>query len=266
MVKRVAILTAVVTISLTIFALAFNKNYRYVNLLLIGAHRYPTGEPIEHQVIFRIDPQTILSALSHGQADVFLPAPVNPIYNNVPPLQAPPSHSWKQQDFLRVADSVHQYVWNEPLKEYHLYSMSFTLPRCTDLARFDDAGFAFYQRQGDWYYLVHDIGIDLQFGYVYAGDNNGYYTGSWKDIDLSKAVIQTAEQALSVAEQNGGRDSRLAASEEHECFITINLPQNLYEHKSWTWQVTYWINSGASSIYEAVIDPLTGRVQVLTGR
>ncbi len=262
MIKKISIPTFITITVLVIGAFLFNTYHFYTYLLLTNTREYPTGWPAENLVVYKINPGTILASLDEGKTDVFIPAPENPIYDNVPPLELSSPLSWNQEDFLKVAGALHQYVWKESLNSFHLYSMSFTTPRCKDISQLDGAGFKFYQRRENWYYLVHDINIDLQLGYVYAGDTNGYYTGRWKDIDLDQAAIHTAGQALLIAEQNGGRAARLAVRESQECQASVDFPPSAYEHTDWKWEVTYWINHGTSVLFKIAIDPFSGNYEI----
>jgi hypothetical protein len=186
-----------------------------------------------------------------------MPALKNPMYDeDVELLWTPGSLAWGADDYLKVADALHQATWNEPLKNWNLYSASFDLFQCADISRIDNAAFGFYQRQGNWYYLVHTMTIDLGYGLVYAGDANGYYTGRWKDISFDKAVVDKPDEALLIAEQNGSEKARLSLVDKDDCSINIFLAPFVLDQKNWGWRVTY--ESGKSFIYDVVIDPYTG--------
>jgi len=264
--KRTVVLPLVLLFGIIAAGLAINRNYFYVYLLAVSAPKYPTGEIIDNLVVYQIDPETILTSLEEGNSSVFLPATKNPIYEDVAPLTPISFFRWSQEDSLQVANALHQFVWGEPLNDWRLYSAGFTIPQCKDITKINGAGFRHYQRQKDWYFVVHDINIDLEYGYVYAGDNNGYYTGKWEDIDVSQSAVKSADQALHIAEDNGGEEARLVLSDDQECHISIFLsPHALFDRTwdGWGWEVTYWTKDGSLLLYGIIIDPYTGKYEIL---
>jgi hypothetical protein len=246
-----------VLVMAVVMAFAINSNYSYLFLLLTNTGKYPTGLPLENMVIYQFDPQTVLISLDQGKTDAFFTAQKNPIYDDVQPLAPVASFAWSQEDSLRVANAIHQIIWKESLEQWHLYSLGFRIPQCNDISRINGAGFQFYKRQPKWYYLIHDINLDLEYGYVYAGDNNGHYTGRWKDIDLATSTVNTFDKALQIAEEKGGQDARLALNGNQKCSISIQYPIGTYVPSKRVWDITYWIDDGASSIYKILIDPFT---------
>lgn len=245
-------------------ALAINSNYVYLSLLLTNTQKYPTGLPLENMVIYQFDPQTVLTSLDQGKTDVFVSAQKNPIYDDVQPLAQVASFDWSQEDSFRVANAFHQFVWKESLAQWYLYSLSFTIPQCDDVSRISGVGFKFYKRQPNWYYLIHNINLDLEYGFVYAGDNNGYYTGGWKDVDLIKSTVTTFDKALLIAEERGGQDARLALNSNQKCHIIAQYPIGTYVPSKLVWDITYWVNDGTSSIYKIEIDPFTSDYEIIS--
>jgi len=247
-------------ISIIIVGLVVHKIYLYIYVLQ-DASEYPSGAK-DNMVIYSINSETILASIDHENANIFMPALKNPIYDeDVELLWTPGSLAWGSEDYLKVADVLHQATWNEHLKNWKLYSASYDLFQCADVTRIDNAAFGFYQRKGNWYFLVHNMTIDLGYGLVYAGDDNGYYTGKWKDIDLDKAIIDKADKALLIAEQNGGKETRLSLVGSHDCSINIFLAPFVLNKKNWGWKVTY--SSGEESVYEMIIEPYTGKFDIL---
>jgi hypothetical protein len=246
-------------------AFSINNNYVYLSLLLTNTEKYPTGLPLENMVIYQFDPQTVLISLDQGKTDVFFSAQKNPLYDDVQPLAPISSFAWSQEDSLRVANALHQLIWKEPLEQWHLYSLGFTIPQCNDISRINGAGFQFYKRQPQWYYLVHDINLDLQYGYIYAGDHDGHYTGRWKDIGLANSKVNTFDKALQIAEENGGKNARLALNGNQKCYISIQYPIGTYVPSKWVWDITYRITDRTSSIFKILIDPFTSDYDILAG-
>jgi hypothetical protein len=253
-------LSIVLAISIIIVSAIAYKIYLYIYVLR-DAPEYPT-EVMNDMVTYTIDPQTILNALEQGDSDVFMTALESPIYDNVPLLWTPGSFSWDQDDYQQVANALHQFVWSESLNDWHLYFAHFNTAQCDDAFRTDGASFGFYQRQQNSYYTVHNIVIDLNYGYVYAGNDDGYYTGTWKDIELEKVQVNSLDKALVIAEQTGGQDVRLAIADSKKCNIDIFFAPFTSNDADWGWRVTYW-QDVSTSVYGIVIDPYTGGHRIL---
>ncbi len=233
---------------------------------------YPT-EALDNEVVYSINPETILASIGQSETDMFQPAPI--LSNeDIPPKWSAGSFSFDQNDLLMIIDALHQFVWKESLKDWKLIRASFLLDQCQDMsAGFDYASMFFYQHMKDDYgdkYLVHGLKVNLAAGEVSAGDRTFDYTGNWKSLDLDKVKIHSADLALSTAEEYGGRTSRL---EIPECSrIDIFLAHERFEHSflsrpfdryDYGWDVTYWSNA-ANLIFEIVIDPYTGDYKILT--
>ncbi len=267
--KKTIISRVILVIGITVIGIIVYKNYFYFYLLLSDTPKYPTGQPLENMDVYKIDPETISTSLDQGKTDVFMSTDKNPIYDNVPPLDRPGSSFLVQGDYQKIVNALHQFVWKESLKDWHLYSTGLAIAQCKDISQVNSVGFQFYQRQSDWYYVVHAMTIDLEYGYVYAGDNNGHYTGQWKDIDLNNVMVNSFDKAMLIAEQNGGEEARLAVKEDQKCTISINLsPQALFDSSwpGWGWEITYWTDDGASLLFGIIIDPYTGNYKILKSK
>lgn len=257
--KKTIISRTALVIGIIIAGIALHKIYLYVYVLQ-DASEYPSG--VKNDIAtYTINPETILTSLDQGKTDIFLPALKSPIYDDVPILWAPGSFPWGQEDYLKIANSLHQFVWKESLEDWYLYSADFGILQCRDISRIDSADFGFYQRQGNWYYIVHNMAIGLGYGYVYAGNDNGYYKGKWKDIDLDKVVVNSANKALQLAEQNGGQEARLAVKDDPECHISIFFAPFVLDQADWGWRVIY--KRGTLFMYGIIIDPYSGKYEIL---
>jgi hypothetical protein len=256
--KKWSIIIALIA-SIIIVVLGLRKIYLY-GFVVAGAQKYPSGV-MQDLAIYAIDPENILAELDQGSANVFMPALQNPIYDDIPPVWQPGSFSWSQEDHLKVATALHEYNWNEGLDEWKLYSLDFSILDCEDISRIDHASFGFYQRDGDWYYSMHNMTIDLEYGLVYAGNDNGYYSGNWKDFDFDNSIVNTANEILFLGEQNGGEQARLKMINDPDCQVNIFFAPFVQEEDNWGWKVTYKL--GNSFIYGITIDPYTGKYQIL---
>lgn len=249
----------ILVVGVVVACIALYKIYTYL-FFLQEAHEYPSEVKYD-MVIYSIDPETILSSIDQGENEVFKPPLKDPINDNVTQLWPPGHFAWGSEDFEKVANSLHQTVWNETLKAWKLFSANFSILQCADVNRIDEASFVFYQSRGNWYHLVHSMTIDLEYGFVYAGNDNGYYTGKWKDLDLDKAVVNTANEAVQIAEQSGGEKIRFGLIDNQECSINIFFANFVIDQQNWGWRVIY--RKGISFAYGVVIDPYTGNYEIL---
>ena len=71
---------------------------------------------MDNLVVYKIDPEIILTSLQHKKIDVFMPATSNPLYDDVP-LQWPAgSLPWNQEDYINIANALHKHVWKDSLE------------------------------------------------------------------------------------------------------------------------------------------------------
>jgi hypothetical protein len=204
---------------------------------------------------FDIDSSTILEALAQGKKDVFTERKETPAEESTARREEPVN--WSQADYFRVANALHQFTWNEPLDSMNLYSMYFSLS-C------DEAENGFQYTQLRFYRVIETdkgearinrgIEIDPRTDYAAAWEAEYYPNLSkWKPIDLSKVEI-TADQALQIAENDGGRDKRIAAG--NECYITIVMSTDTIHYRGWTIDYS---NADYADVFYDEIDPVTGK-------
>ncbi|HLO18306.1 MAG TPA: hypothetical protein VK206_25970 [Anaerolineales bacterium] len=217
---------------------------------------------LDETTVYTINPETILASITHGETDIFVLAPPRSD-EEVVQMWSPGSFSWNQEDYLSIANALHQFVWKEPLDGWQIIRASFWMDQCQDMRdRFDTGLFYFYQRQKGSY-VVHNIWITPLYSEVETREIIYGYTGKWKSIDLDDVKINSADMALQIAEDSGGIDARKAANEEcsrvyidlvpYTKYDLLSHPFNLYD---WGWGVRYWLND--SSDFEVTIDPYTG--------
>lgn len=77
----------------------------------------------------------------------------------------------------------------------------------------------------------------------------------WKYINLDKLKV-TAEEALEIAENNGGQQARLTI--KNRCRINLLLGP----YPSPNWWISYSQNISAKEIFEMKIDAYTGKFDV----
>jgi len=258
-----AIIRGIVSLVLIIGIIAFS-HYRF-----FYTPEYPEGVLFDSKV-YLIDPQTILTSLDREGTRVFLSAPPEP-EDGWPQLWPSGSFAWNQEDYLKIADALHQLIWNESLEDWHLIRADFDIDQCQDIwGRIDSARLSFYQRR-EGQIGVHGFRINPLHGYVEAGCEYSRYEGwATSTIDLDHVKINNVNAALSVAEEDGGREAR--SSVKNECRVTLLLSPDRIEYDvlshpftryGWGWSVIYWPNiSNADPIFEITIDPYTGKHEI----
>ena len=184
-----------------------------------------------------------------------------------PDIPALPSNSilWKGEDYLAIAEAVHEQEWGEPLAKWYLYSLKFSIGGCQQVEEgIASAEAIYYQRQGD-YYVTHGMWINPLFNEVIVGENYYPYSGKWTPIELDKLLVKTPSEALELAEARGGRNAREKQGEDG-CYISIYLnpdspfpsfttdPFKLF---GLNWEIEYRGDNG--NIFTDSIDPYTGK-------
>jgi hypothetical protein len=202
---------------------------------------------------YRINPETILASLDRGETNVFMPESATP---ESPVLET--AVSWRQSDYLEIADALHQFVWKETLDSWNLYNIELDAVCQDNPNGFGVGDLVFFKSardNGETKYSTRELLITPQYGDVSwgGGANFPYPIFGWKSINLSLFKV-TAEDALKIAEENGGRIARLSV--QNECRIVVSMNSNAYTG----WRVIYFPNSGGLRIFEKQIDPYTGRV------
>lgn len=150
-----------------------------------------------------MDASTALEALARGNPDVFIPI----AEDETIPEPSGVVVQWDQADYFALANALHEFAWGESLEGWQFYQAMFRL-QCDQVARGPQfALLEFYKSVlvGDGSKRIHHL-IDIA-----PEDNRAYFTEfeyypeliSWPSIDLSDVKV-TAEEALQIAEANGG--------------------------------------------------------------
>ena len=241
-------LTKVVAIFIVIFGIAIIYVF---DPFIEQVQRYPSylGKDTGY---YKIDPDNILTSLDFGGAKAFVPeatSPENPIYEEF--------FSWNQSDYTKIVTALHEYVWNEGLDDWKLYYMYFDTPCHDNLIGFELGKYYYFKttfQYGRISYAGRGFLITPQYGDVEwgSGPNYPHPIQGWKSVDLNKVKI-TAEEALKIAEQNGGKETRLSV--KNECKITAKLSG----YSGWKMFI-YRYDTG-SSIFSIEIDPSTGKMK-----
>jgi hypothetical protein len=205
--------------------------------------------------LFRIDSGMILTSLNQGDTDVFLPDTRSMDDRLDGPILYIEPIRWGQSDHLKLVNTLNQYVWKDSLDNWKLFSIIF-LTDCQDnLSGLQRGDFRYFKTTlygGKITDTWREFETAPQYLFVAWGGGAKFAHPLFgrKNIDLRRLMV-TAEDALKIAEEHGGRDARLRA--QNQCDIYLSLaPEGL--KKGW------WISYNTSDNFEIQIDPYTGEV------
>ncbi len=177
---------------------------------------------------YKINPETILTSLESGDTNVFLPLLKDPqdITEDVTDMDI----NWTQPDFLRIASTLGQSIWNDPmdLKNWNVYYISFG-GSCSDPVGFFSATITYFKTEGTAY-TTRFIEINPYLGYVGWGDGETYpkpIRQKWNNVDLSGAKF-TADDVLRIVSEDAKKRFQLT---DH-CGGLMATPQNS-DPKNW---------------------------------
>jgi hypothetical protein len=256
--KRLLWIVPLSTLVVVILIIIVN-NALYLNLSPYKVPNFPVGG-FEKQVTYAIDPATILTSLDRGETDLFMPISHKSVDSQLP--------VWNQQDHLRIANALHQFVWKESLEDWDLYDATFWVTQRADKFVGIDNAYLVYFRHKDNGYIVHSISIDLIGAEVQTGESL-YQVQGWKGFKLSELTINSVDQILAISAENSGRDA--CSAEKNECRIRVSLGSYLaaYDFLSiplyryeWNWAISYYDKNG-DTIFRMTVDPNSGKHKIL---
>jgi hypothetical protein len=217
-----------------------------------GVQHYPSHLGLDRGY-YKINPEIILTSLDNGETKVFTPettSPENPIFDKY--------FSWGQSDYTRIIAALHEFVWDESLNDWRLYNMYFGTPCHDKLSGFELGKYYYFKtifhKSGQIGYAGRGYLVTPQYGDVEwgSGPNYPHPVIGWKSVNINKVKI-TAEEALAIAEQNGGKEARLLVN--NECNITTQLSG--YSG----WRIFIYRNDTGASIFRMEVDPSTGKAK-----
>jgi hypothetical protein len=204
---------------------------------------------------YGIDVQTILQSLDRGDTEVFTPqVATQEVISEIPPVQ------WSQKDYFQVAQALHEFVWQEPLDNWRLNRVFFRLscedaafgPQFMALDMFKAAQFDEMDSRIERYLYIEPWLNQVKWSEV------EYYPAQFHRLALDPAQIRIlAEDALEIAEGNGGREARLRA--EKACDISGSITPGVREGN---WWVSYTGESWVT-LFDIIIDAQTGDYEVI---
>ncbi|MBE7436690.1 MAG: hypothetical protein HS100_22435 [Anaerolineales bacterium] len=212
---------------------------------------YPTQGANSNSVDYLIAPDTILSTLSQGDSNVFFPVKATPGTND--DILPDGSFSWTQADYLKIVAALSQHAWGDQLEGWELYSLDFDR-NCRNLnVGFDSFKATYYKEitiNSEERYITRQIDIFPLAKLVSWRDGADYphsFLKPWHANDY-KNFNFTADQALRIAEENGGTDARLKANNECRILVSIN------QRNQNKWSVTYY----PLVSFQVLINPYNG--------
>jgi hypothetical protein len=221
--------------------------------------RYPTTiSSLGDTGNYMIDPETILESLDRGETNVFMPEIATPEFYTPPDGG---TYSWSQADYWEIASALHQFVWGESVDDWSLFRMMFYTNCADNLRGFAIGDFVYFKPVlNHWTirYTAREIVIHPLVNSISWGGNRNYPRPllGWKSVDLKKLTV-TADDAIQIAEENGGRDARLSV--ENKCSIDLSVGFN---PRGDGWSVDYAQTDG-TPIFGIEIDPYTGEYKII---
>ena len=228
----------------------------YISVFLIAGSDIRPVIMSESEGYYTIDPDTILEDLAQGKNNVFTPQIATP---EVSSLTSDTPVQWTQADYYRIAQALHEFVWSEPIEGWSLEKMLYKLD-CSDVSSGPQlAHFKYFQivhNREEESRFMHDIWIQPNENTIIWRDVEKY-PNAWdkRSIALEKLKI-SAEDALRVAEKNGGSGARIDV--ENDCIVYLSLVAGANRNR---WHVSYSGESD-SDLPDIYIDPVTGKYDI----
>jgi hypothetical protein len=205
--------------------------------------------------VYAFDSQTVLQSMAQGKMNVFTLQSATP---ESPQPDLPPVR-WSQSDFYRIAQALHESIWREPIEGWKLNQILFRV-KCVDAPLGPQfVGFKMFKTA-----RIREANSRLERNvYVEPRQNQAGWTGieyyperfRWSSLDLAQVKIP-AEQALQIAESQGGRETRLAV--ENKCEIFGSLVAGVRNND---WQISY-SGERLALLFEINVDEQTGEYKI----
>ena len=231
----------------------------FCGLLIIQlGSEYQIGQELldASEEAYQFDPNTILSG--EGKSTLFVPVPFPEEFSESAEMPV----IWKQEEYFHVVKLLMKTVWNEQIEDWRLNIIT-TRMDCTDFVSgqviMRGMSIKFFREVPSPGHKVRkdlDISISPSDGIirVYKGE---YYPYEILDyIEWSNFLI-SAEQAIIIAEQNGGAVVRTALS--NNCGITARITAGREKDD---WRV-YYEPINKPSVFEIAVDERTGKHRIL---
>ncbi|RME58704.1 hypothetical protein D6779_05910 [Candidatus Parcubacteria bacterium] len=226
-----------------------------LTVLQFGSESFSREELIDaSEEAYRFDPRAILASDS-SEDNVFVQIPFSERF----PESMFTTVGWQQEDYFRATDLFMKHVLSEDRASWRVIDISSVL-LCSDYIGVPNLTIRMQKKvssAGENHRSMIHVNIMPQPGIIeilkreYAPDEGGYRTIAWDD------VVIPAEQALLIAEQNGGAVVRQALG--NQCRITISLTAGIQKNDWWI----YYEPLNEPSVFEIAVDEKTGKYRVL---
>ncbi|PWH12833.1 MAG: hypothetical protein DDG60_11575 [Anaerolineae bacterium] len=224
-------------------------------VLQFGSESFSREELIDaSKEAYRFDPQTILTR-NVSDENIFVQIPFPEEF----PEPFPTAIFWQQTEYLQVTDLFMEYILHDTRTTWKVSMISSarwcsdppSLPRLTITMQKKVLQPEENHRIEALVNVMPQIGIIKLLKQEYAPDEGGERTINWSDI------VIPAEQALLIAEQNGGAVVRQALG--NQCRITISLTAGIQKNDWWI----YYEPLNEPSVFEIAVDEKTGKYRIL---
>ncbi len=246
-----AIIAILALLLLVSVGLPLNIVFRSAQILGSGLDADPGSvEGFYRTGTYGMDPNLALTAIEEHSSIPFLAEEAI-----LPPINSGTRTNWTQKEYSQAAQEFFTFVWKETLnRDWSIHKMSFFTDCRERPAGFSQSTFIYYQlifQQGKLQYKGRAITISPAEGKVSWGGDSVFprpiLGRTMVDLDTLKI---TADQALEIAEQNGGAMKR--QSLQNECNLRLYFDGN--------WKVVYADKATGLSMLEIDVDPYTGKI------
>lgn len=206
---------------------------------------------------YQFDPQTIFSSLDQGKLDVFTPILDDSVTFDVKYTGI----AWTQDDFLRIANVLSQQVWAEPLElnNWLIFHVRFNGDCNAQFSGFNEFKLTYYKTiKTGWEirYVARTITLKPIVGLALWGGDGEFSAPTllgWDSIALTKFKI-TADEAVRIADENGGREARQSSD---KCTVYVLPVETFYSNHGDDWYVEY---ARSKPPFRLFINPFTGEI------
>lgn len=209
---------------------------------------------------YDINPETLFDATGQVKSETIIPSSEE-IWNREEPYYD--DVSWTEEDYIKIVDIISRDIWKEPFdqNEWKVLSISLQQSCDSDLQGFYDFDIVYYRDAGVefWHrrYETRLVEIYSWQGIIRWGE--GYFSNAvlpgWGNTNLKNFNL-TAEDALQIADTNGGGNARKDV--DNNCYISVRSDR-FSPLKNKKWEVGYWMAG-----YRMRIDPFSGKFKVVS--
>ena len=229
-------------------------------IILSACQMFVQGIEEKHVIqekYYTFNPETILTSLSVGKTNLFASRTSTPEPTLLAPIKPV---QWQQVDYFHIAQAIYEYVWQDSVEEWNLSGMDYDVDCLEANLGAQYAHFEFFKvnnNSENQSRLVRDILIEPEKSSIKVWETE--YVPKildWSIINRSNLKV-SVDVALKIAEDNGGKEARLAI--QNECHVYLILvPSAMYSG----WQVGY---SGKDPVDQILfhIDPETGKFDIV---